>query len=459
LTDDFRGLTIGALAEEVDMKPIEKLREYVFSLPLIDTHEHLPSREELRDRDTDVLKEYLAHYYNRDLISAGLPRRDYTRILEEKLPIREKWRLVEPYWEVARHTGYGRALDIAVRGLYGIDGISGKTIEDLDARFHDSLQPGHFRRVLRDRCRIERSLLCVETLEEEHDPLIERSVHCDRELFVPVYSVNLLVHPESWAEVERLERESAVRITSFSSWLEAAEANIAKACSLGSPILKNSLAYVRSLYYERVSRAEAEEAFKAIFATRHFPDWHQKPIITGKAFQDYLFRFILEIASRKKLVVQIHTGIQEGSGNLLSNSNPEALGNLFLEYPDVDFDLFHIGYPYQNLLTVLAKNFPNVYIDMCWAHIVSPNASVQALVEWVDTVPLNKISAFGGDYLFVDGVYGHQVLAREDVATALSVKVEEGLFDVGEACRIARLFLYENPKRIFRLGELKASAP
>ncbi len=441
------------------MKPIEELRKYVFSLPLVDIHEHLPSREELRDRDTDVLKEYLAHYYNRDLISAGLPKKDYAAIVEKKMPIGEKWRLVEPFWEAARHTGYGRALDIAVRGLYGIDGISGRTIEELEARFQASLQPGHFRRVLRERCRIEKSLLCVETLEEEHDPLIERSIHCDRELFVPVYEVNPLVYPESWTGVERLERESGIRITSFSSWLEAAEANIAKACSLGSPILKNSLAYVRSLRYERASRAEAEEAFKAIFASRHFPEWHQKPIITGKAFQDYVFHFILEIANRRKLVVQIHTGIQEGSGNLLANSNPEALSNLFLEYPDVLFDLFHIGYPFQNVLTVLAKNFPNVYIDMCWAHIVSPNASVQALVEWIDTVPLNKISAFGGDYLFVDGVYGHQVLAREDVIRALSLELEGGLFDLAEACRIARLLLYENPKMIFGLGELKASPP
>ncbi|MBN1837352.1 MAG: amidohydrolase family protein, partial [Spirochaetales bacterium] len=151
------------------------------------------------------------------------------------------------------------------------------------------------------------------------------------------------------------------------------------------------------------------------------------------------------------LVMQIHTGIQEGSGNLVANTNPEGLANLFLEYPDVEFDLFHIGYPYQNVIGVLAKNFPNVFLDMCWAHIVSPNASVQALVEWIDTVPFNKISAFGGDYLFVDGVYGHQFLAREDVVRALSVKVEEGLFGVDEAARIARMLLYDNPKRLFRL--------
>jgi hypothetical protein len=52
----------------------------------------------------------------------------------------------------------------------------------------------------------------------------------------------------------------------------------------------------------------------------------------------------------------------------------------------------------------LAKNFPNVLIDMCWAHIVSPRASIDALAAWLETVLVNKINGFGGDYLFVDGV-------------------------------------------------------
>jgi len=205
------------------------------------------------------------------------------------------------------------------------------------------------------------------------------------------------------------------------------------------------------LRYERVTRAEAEEAFQPVFATKHYPDWCARPVVTGKAFQDFMFHFILAIANRKRLIMQVHTGIQEGSGNFLSNSNPELLSNLFLEYPEVAFDLFHIGYPYQTVSGVLAKNFPNVYLDMCWAHIVSPNASVQALCEWIDTVPLNKISAFGGDYLFVDGVAGHLHLARADVARALALKVEEGLFDEDKAVQVAGMLLYENPKRLFRL--------
>jgi predicted TIM-barrel fold metal-dependent hydrolase len=205
------------------------------------------------------------------------------------------------------------------------------------------------------------------------------------------------------------------------------------------------------LHYERTTRSEAEEGFNRVFDTKYFPVWHQRPIITTKAFQDYMFHFILDIANNRQLVLQIHTGIQEGNGNLLANSNPEALSNLFIRYPDVEFDIFHIGYPYEHVLTVLAKNFPNVYIDMCWSHIVSPNASIQALIEWVDTVPLNKISAFGGDLLFVDGVYGHQYLARRDVAKALAQKIDEGLFDVEKAGKIAEMLLYDNPKRIFRL--------
>ena len=127
------------------------------------------------------------------------------------------------------------------------------------------------------------------------------------------------------------------------------------------------------------------------------------------------------------------------------------LSNLFLEYPDVDFDIFHISYPYQDILAVLAKNFPNVYINMCWAHIISPNASVNSLLEFMDTVPINKISAFGGDYSFIDGVYGHLHLAKENIAKSLSIKVSQGLFEIEEAKSIAKMFFYDNPKRILRL--------
>jgi len=429
-----------------------EILDFINTIEIIDTHEHLPCKEEDRDINTDVLKEYLGHYFNRDLISAGFSKNSYLSIIEENIPIMKKWKMVEPYWEICRYTGYGRALDIVAKDVYGIDKIDSSSIIELNDKFLKTLKVGHFKKILKDKCRIKTSLLNVETLNKKYDPLKERSIHCNREFFSPVYRIDELVFPKSWSQIEKIEEQSDIRITSFSKWLEVTETVIEKAYSMGSVALKNSLAYIRTLKYERVNRSVAEEEFNNIFNTKHIPDWDEKPVSAGKAFQDYVFHFILDIANRKNLIFQIHTGIQEGNGNILSNSNPELLSNLFLEYPSVTFDLFHMGYPYQIEITVLAKNFANVFIDMCWAHILSPNASINALMEWFDTVPLNKISAFGGDYLFVDGVYGHLKLAQQNVSKALSIKIKEGLFDLDKAKEIVRMFFYENPKNIFRLS-------
>jgi hypothetical protein len=110
-----------------------------------------------------------------------------------------------------------------------------------------------------------------------------------------------------------------------------------------------------------------------------------------------------------------------------------------------------MGYPYQHTLSALAKNFSNVFIDMCWAHIISPEASVRALVEWLDAVPMNKIFAFGGDYAFVDAIYGHQLLARQNVARTLAQKVEDGCFGLDRAREIAHHIFIDNPTEVFRL--------
>ena len=136
-------------------KIFDKIFEYTQTLEIIDTHEHLPAFEKDREEDTDVLKEYLMHYFNRDLISAGLSLKDYEKAINNKQPIMKRWKIVEPYWQAARHTGYGRALDISAKGLYGIDGISGLTIEKLNEKFLKSFQDGHSKKVLKEKSKIK----------------------------------------------------------------------------------------------------------------------------------------------------------------------------------------------------------------------------------------------------------------------------------------------------------------
>jgi len=419
-------------------KIFEEIFNYVKDLEIIDTHEHLPAFENEREKDTDVLKEYLTHYFNRDLISAGLSIDDYQKVLNNKVSLIKRWKLVEPYWEVARNTGYGRALDVSVKALYGVEKIHRSTIEHLNKAFLDSLKPGHFKKILKEKSKIKVSLL-------------DSNLECDKSFFRSVYRLDNFIYPNTGDDIERIEKEFAIKICSFGNWLEVCEIMLDKALSLGAVALKSGLAYRRTLKYERVSKNEAENGFNEIFKVKHSPDWANQVFMVGKKFQDYMMHFVLGLANKRNLTFQFHTGIQEGNGNIIYNSDPSLLSNLFLEYPNVDFDIFHIGYPYQQVLSVLAKTFPNVYIDMCWAHIISPTACINALIEWIDSVPINKISAFGGDYCFIDGVYGHQYLARINVSKSLARKVEDGVFDIEKAKEISMMLFYNNPFKIFKL--------
>jgi predicted TIM-barrel fold metal-dependent hydrolase len=257
----------------------------------------------------------------------------------------------------------------------------------------------------------------------------------------------------SGAELIALENRSGISINCFDHYLEACGAWLLDFINkTGSPVLKCALAYDRSLAFDRVEKAEAEKGFNEFFG----PDWAfdkaSLPLRPSRAFENYVMRYILDIAQKENLVLQIHTGLQEGTGNRLGNSDPVLLSGLFLDYPKLRFDLFHIGYPYQKELAALCKMFPNVSVDMCWAHIISPEACVDSLSEWLEVFPYSKICGFGGDYGFVDGVFGHQQIARENIARALSRKIEKGLFGLAEARKIGKARLYDNPVRIFGIS-------
>ena len=84
-----------------------------------------------------------------------------------------------------------------------------------------------------------------------------------------------------------------------------------------------------------------------------------------KPLQDYLMHLLLRELEELGKPIQFHTGLHEGVGNVLPNSRPTLPINLFRTYPKVKFILFHASYPYSVEAAVLAKDYPNVYLDLC----------------------------------------------------------------------------------------------
>ena len=138
-----------------------------------------------------------------------------------------------------------------------------------------------------------------------------------------------------------------------------------------------------------------------------------------------------------------------GNGNFVANTKPTLLNNLFLLYPRVTFDLFHIAYPYQAELSVLAKLFPNVFVDFCWAHAISPAVARRTLHEFLELLPLNKILGFGGDYRYPELSYAHLRMARRNIAQVLAEKIQDGFCAEDEAVMIGRLILHDNAAALF----------
>src|SRR5690606_6413784 len=113
---------------------------------------------------------------------------------------------------------------------------------------------------------------------------------------------------------------------------------------------------------------------------------------------------------------KIHTGYYAGHNSMpLSRvqTNAASVTDLSRAAPPVKWVFMHIGYPYYEDLIAAAKHYTNCHIDMCWAWILSPVASVNFLKQYLVTAPANKVFTFGGDYMPVEPVIGHTHLARQ----------------------------------------------
>jgi predicted TIM-barrel fold metal-dependent hydrolase len=444
----------------------KQIRRVVSQIRLIDTHEHLPREENRVKGEVDVLATFLLQYASSDLISSGLSYRDYQTILDPHQPLEKRWEIFSPYWEKMKNTSYARVLNIAARDLYGFE-INDQTYEKISKRMKEENRKGLYRWILKEKAGIEISLqdtlLKPKSYAFWKTPPTERLLDVDREFFVPVHRFEDFLLLQDRIDIESIGQRRGVRIHSLSDLVRNLEAEF-REFSRTIAAVKLWLGYRRPLRFEKATFAEAEQVFNNICSQKTFVRVDVEGVrITApsgitldeaKPLHDFMVHKVIQLAGEHSIPVQIHTGFHEGNENLIANTNPLNLTNLFMEYREVKFDIFHGAYPWIGECSALAKTFPNVYLDLAWLHVVSPYIAREALSEWLETVPANKILGFGGDYVFVEGSYGHSVIARENIARVLTRKVEDGDLKLEEAKVLAKKILRENARELFlrRIG-------
>ncbi len=348
------------------------LQRAIERIPLVNTHEHILPEDERIASKIDFFT-LAGHYAISDVISAGLSGDELTTVRNPDAPMDLRWKAFEAPWKMARLTGYGQALRIAIRDIYGVEEISAETLPEINRQIDVMNRPGLYEEVLTRRSNIEYSVL--------DDYWNAAPVRPDPSFFVPARKFDRFVAPQSPSDIRDLERLTDTSITGLTGLKQAMEASFEQSLGIGMVAVKSTLAYNRKIRYEEVAATDAETSLQTLLAGgMALPDGFRSRVERPfRPLEDHMFHHLISLADTHGLPVQVHTGLHAGNGNFIENSKPTHLTNLFFLFPRVKFDLFHMSYPYQGEAAAIAKVFPNVYIDFCWAHIISPVAARRAI--------------------------------------------------------------------------------
>jgi predicted TIM-barrel fold metal-dependent hydrolase len=414
----------------------ERIAAAVSRIRLVDTHEHLPPEPDRLKAPPSLFS--LLHYVSSDMWADGLDRPQSEQMLgKPSVPLEQQWALVAPYWANVRTTAYARSLLRAVRDLYGIDDISESTYAEISKRVAEGNRPGVYDRILGEKAGIDISICDIGPGGARLDPSRFRAV---------LRLDHFLVAPQG---VAIAERQQGGTIRTLADWEAALEQAFVKAREAGFVGIKTGVAYERSLDFAPADRAEAECLFNEAMgrrATAGRADWTR-----DQPLQDYMFGRIADLCGKYDLPLQVHTGFFYDTWRNVAQTNPALLARFIIQHKGTRFVLMHAGYPYGPELLAMAKNLPNVSIDMCWVYVISPAFASRFIHEAIETVPADKILGFGGDYQVPEGAYAHAMLCRDVVARVLADRVIDGYWTEAEALAFARAILRENAIRTFKL--------
>jgi len=408
------------------------LADTVAQVKIFDTHEHI-SPPEIRSR-YDLFDLIVNSYVGADVLSADI----LPELPTKEDPIGEKWRAYREFLPVVENTSYARSLFTAVGELYEVESPprDEDAFCDLSRRILEaSSGPNRVAEVL-DKAGIGLALL---------DQFWNvGNTEINTRLFRLVLRVDpmLCLHApdHDGNDAREIAAGRGMAVDAFGEYMRFVDALFEENVNAGAVCFKVASAYERTLAFDEVEEGEASKIYERPSGMATAAE--------SLAFGNYILRHTVRRAIDYGLPIQIHTGLQHGSGNLLSNSTPLLLAPLFLEYPEARFDIFHGGYPFYDEAGCMAKNFPNVHLDMCWLPIISFRAAKRALHTWLDLVPANKLH-WGGDALSPEEAYGAAKQARRVVSEVLEERISAGELTGKAALRVGEMILRENSEKFF----------
>lgn len=342
------------------------------------------------------------------------------------------------YFAQVKHRNFFKVTERALQTIYGIDAplrADSYDVFDTAIRKAHSEVPAFHLKILTEIANFERIILDTSWApggDHGHSELFTPILRIDS--FLVGYDPDLLDHDENNC-VQLYDHP----FDDLDTFLDSMRQVILTEHKNGAVALKHAMAYERGLDVELVSKEQARRVFE-----KGEGNYDSRDI---KAFQDYMFMQICEIAAELDLPIQVHTGLGR-----LTKSNAYLLQPLIEAFPKTKFVLLHGSYPWMDDILGLVHVYPDrVFPDLVWLPQISTEAAIRMLSELIEVTNSHSI-CWGDDSWTSEETYGSLLSAQHVIATVLSNKVCSNYMSLEEAKVYVKNILRDNARRLYKLG-------
>jgi len=243
----------------------------------------------------------------------------------------------------------------------------------------------------------------------------------------------------------------------FDEAVEDMRTQIKDAIKGGVVALKSIIAYRTGLDYrawdEGVARRSWGEMTRLVRRGKKPGDVLSERNDRNKSVYDTFLMVGVEEAGRLDVPIQIHTGMGDSPSMDLRIANPAHLYGLLQDERTrgAKLVLTHGGYPYVEEAAFLTSAYPNVYLDLSETIPFTSVGMKNRLIGLLEMAPTTKIM-YGSDGFNVPEIHWFAAVQTKRALTAvLGEFTEHGECSEEDALRIARGFLADNVRRLYRL--------
>lgn len=413
----------------------QDLLEEIKQMPVIDTHEHF---EKYTDTFGYTMPQFFYNCSCTSVFSGDMNKQDVELLESQTADEKDQFHALLRVKQKVRYTNSGRSMDCIAQKL-GYE-LKEENYENLSLMFH-TRSASHIRTFAPN---IE-SYICNSVGHPMYGGIrgmkniLNHKIMPDEKMH-RVLNITDMHCVDTKEKLADLEYTAGCTIRSLQEWEAACKKIIDSFIKLGIVGYKELYFYFRPMQLELPDKQKAEKEFAALLNGEK----------AGTALMDYMMFRVYELVSETGLPVAVHTGGLLDTA--VTAKDFYQYQKIIQAFPNTTFDLLHLNYPMLEDYMVVLKSCPNTYANAAWITTTNTEYCLNFMKQVLNHISAERVNIFGGDRAIAgEAVEVALEQTQELLAEGLDQMVTRRQLNQTEALEIARLWLYENPKRLYKI--------